>query len=68
MELAAAKKRLGTMLAINLACLAVAGGAAYGAFGMGVGWLLYLFAAALVVGLAAQIWFIAGFRPAKKGV
>ena len=68
MELAAAKRRLSTMLAIDLVCLAIAGGAAYGAFAMGVGWLLYLFAAALIAGVAAQIWFIAGFRPAKKGV
>jgi hypothetical protein len=68
MDAEAGKRRLGVMLGINLVCLAVAGGAAFGAFSKGVDWLLFVFAGALVSGVGAQIWFIAGFRPAKKGV
>ena len=43
-------------------------GCALGYFAYGIGWMLWLFAAALVVGFAAQIWFIAGLRRAGKGV
>jgi hypothetical protein len=68
MDVQAGKRRLGVMLAINLVCLAVAGGAAFGAFSKGVDWLLFVFAGALVSGVGTQIWFIAGFKPTKKGV
>ncbi len=68
MELETAKRRLKTMVAIDAVCGVVAVAAAYGAFAKGVGWLVFVFVAALLVGLAAQIWFIVGLRPAKKGV
>ena len=68
MELEVAKRRLKTMVAIDAVCGIVAAAAAYGAFGKGVDWLIVVFVAALVAGLAAQIWFIVGLRPTKKGV
>jgi len=68
MDLEATKRRLKVMVAIDAVCGIVAAAAAYGAFGMGMDWLIAVFIAALVAGLGAQIWFIAGVRSAKKGV
>ncbi|MDP3855565.1 hypothetical protein [Phenylobacterium sp.] len=68
MDLEATKRRLKVMVAIDAVCAIVAAAAAYGAFGRGVDWLVYVFVAALIAGLAAQIWFIAGVRSANKGV
>ncbi|WP_332771427.1 hypothetical protein [Phenylobacterium sp.] len=68
MDLEATKRRLKVMVAIDAVCGIVAAAAAYGAFGKGVDWLIAVFIAALVAGLGAQIWFIAGVRAAKKGV
>jgi hypothetical protein len=38
-----------------------------GAFAYGIGWLQWLFAAALLAGFGAQIWFIAGVRRTSGG-
>jgi hypothetical protein len=62
------KKRLFAMLAVDAVCAVIAVAAAIGAFSAGIGWLQWVFAAALIAGFAAQIWFIAGFRRAKEGV
>jgi hypothetical protein len=68
MDVAVAKKRLVTMLAIDGVCMLIAVAAAVGAFAQGIGWLQWLFGVAIAVGFGAQIWFIAGFARAKKGV
>lgn len=63
-----ARKRLMVMAAVDGAAVLAAIACAVAYFAYGVGWALWPFAAALVVGFLAQIWFIAGLRPADKGV
>lgn len=67
LDVAKAKRRLMVMGAINLAAIVAALAAAIGYFGLHLGWALAAFAAALVIGFGAQIWFIAGLRSAKEG-
>ena len=62
------KRRLMIMLGVSAVAALVAIGAIVGAMSFGQDWLLGVFAAALVVGFGAQIWFIVGFGRAKKGV
>ena len=54
------RRRLAIMLGVNLVCVVVAAGAAFGAFVGHVQGLVYLFAAALVVGFAAHLWLMLG--------
>jgi hypothetical protein len=67
-DVAVLKRRLMVMLALDAVCLVMAIAAAVGAFFYGIAWLQWVFAAALAGGFGAQIWFIAGFRRATKGV
>jgi len=60
------KKRLTTMLAIDVVCFVLAGAAVIGYAAAGVGWLGPVFIAAIAVGLGAQIWFILGWMKAAK--
>ena len=62
MDLQGHKKRLMAMLAVNAVCALVALAALFGDFRYGVDWLSGVFIAALVVGIAAQLWFVSGFR------
>ena len=62
------KKRLVVMLAINAVAALAAVGFALGHYVGGVDWMQWAFMAALGAGFAAQIWFIAGFRRAGRGV
>ena len=64
-ELAAQKKRLTIMAAVNVAAAILALGFVVAWAKYGIGWAFAAFVAALLVGFAAQIWFIAGFR--RKG-
>ena len=71
LDVAQVKRRRTIMMAVNvfaaLAALAALGSiAAY--FMLGLGWALIPFVAALLVGFAAQIWFIAGLKGPGKGV
>lgn len=66
MDIAAAKGRLVTMVAVDAVCAVIAAGAVYGAFVLGVDWAIYLVIAAVAVGLAAQIWFVVGLRATKE--
>jgi hypothetical protein len=61
MDVAAQRRRLAVMLAINIVCVLVGGLAALGAFVGHVQGLIYLFAAALVTGFAAHLWLMLGF-------
>ncbi len=67
-DIEAGKRRLMIMLGVSAVCALVAIGALVGALSFGQDWLLGVFAAGLVVGFGAQIWFIVGFGRAKKGV
>jgi 1,4-dihydroxy-2-naphthoate octaprenyltransferase len=60
------KKRLTTMLAIDVVCFVLAGAAILGYVAAGVGWLGPVFIAAIAIGLGAQIWFILGWMKAAK--
>jgi len=54
------RRRLAIMLGVNLVCVVIAGGAAFGAFVGHVHGLIYVFAAAMVVGFAAHLWLMLG--------
>jgi hypothetical protein len=66
-DIEAAKRRLMIMLGVSCTAALIAVGALVGALSFGQDWLLAVFAAALVVGFGAQIWFIVGFGRTKKG-
>jgi hypothetical protein len=55
------RRRLIAMVAIDGVCALVAVIAIVGYLSFHVGWMGALFAAALVTGFGAQIWFIIGF-------
>jgi len=67
-EVEIAKRRFTIMVAVSAVSVFVAIAAIVCAFRLSQSWLLFVFAAALLIGFGAQIWFIAGFRSAKKGV
>ncbi|MET0272429.1 MAG: hypothetical protein ABW360_05525 [Phenylobacterium sp.] len=62
------RKRFMLMAGVNAAAVLVAIAGAVGFFVYGVDWALGVFAAALVAGFAAQIWFILGLGRTDKGV
>lgn len=62
------KRRLAVMGAVDGVALLCALAAAVAYFKFGLAWGLAIFAAALVIGFGAQIWFIAGLRGPGKGV
>jgi hypothetical protein len=65
-ELAAQKRRLTVMAVVNVAAAIVALGFVVAWAKYGVDWAFGAFVASLLLGFAAQVWFIAGFR--RKGV
>jgi hypothetical protein len=60
LDVAVQRGRLMRMIAIDALCVVVAAGAIVGDVAWHVGWLIWVFAAALVAGFAAQIWLVAG--------
>jgi uncharacterized membrane protein YjjB (DUF3815 family) len=60
------KRRRTVMMAVNVLAALGALAGVIGYFKYGQGWALSGFVAALVVGFAAQIWFIAGLRRPKS--
>jgi hypothetical protein len=66
-ELAAQKRRLTIMAAVNVAAAIVALGFVVAWAKYGVDWAFGAFVASLLVGFGAQVWFIAGFRRNGKG-
>lgn len=60
------KKRLTTMLAIDVVCFVLAGVAIVGYLAAKIDWLAPVFIGAIAVGLGAQIWFILGWMKAAK--
>ncbi|WP_340644431.1 hypothetical protein [Phenylobacterium sp.] len=67
-EVEITKRRFKIMAGVSAVSVLVAIAAIVCAFRFSQSWLLIVFALALLVGFGAQIWFIAGFRSAKKGV
>jgi hypothetical protein len=53
------------MVGVDAVCVLVAAGAIIGDAGFHIGWLIWVFVAALLVGFGAQIWLVAGL--ARKG-
>ena len=68
MDVAAVKRRRNIMMVVNVLAALAALASVAGYFMLGLGWALIPFVAALVVGFAAQIWFIAGLKGPGKGV
>ena len=66
-DLQVAKRRLIVMGVVNGLAVLAALAALVAYFRFHVGWGLGAFAVLLLVGLGAQIWFIAGLRRADKG-
>jgi hypothetical protein len=66
-DLGVIKRRRTAMIVVNVlaAVIAVAGIVAY--LQLALGWALFVFVGALLVGFAAQIWFIAGLKGPGKG-
>jgi hypothetical protein len=62
-EVEVQRRRLATMLAINLLCVLVGGAAAFGALAHHVLWMALVFVGALVVGFGAHIWLMLGLAP-----
>ena len=62
LDLAAAKRRSAIMLALSLLAGLAAAAGVLGYFKYHQAWALIAFLAAVVVGLGAQIWFIASLR------
>jgi hypothetical protein len=65
MDLAIQKRRLALTIAINALSVLIAVAAAVGALGYHVGWLIWIFGAALCAGFAAQSWLIVGLLRGK---
>ena len=59
-DVARHRKRLMWMIAIDAVCFLVALGAIVGNLSFHIGWLLWVFFAAMVAGFGAQGWLIAG--------
>jgi hypothetical protein len=66
LDVRAAKRRLSTMIFVNAAALGFGVAALIGYFRFHLGWALAAFAVLMVIGVGAQIWFIAGVARARK--
>ena len=60
MDAAVQKKRLNAMIAIDVVCLIVGVAAIIGNVAYDIAPLLWVFVAAAVIGMGAQIWFVRG--------
>lgn len=65
-QLAAQKRRFLTFVAIDAVMIVIVFIGFYLEFARGVADARYLWGAALLIGFAAQLWFIMGFRRAMK--
>ena len=60
MDVARQRRRLAIALAITGVCLAVALAALVGVFSFHIGWLIWVFAAALLAGFGSHGWLMLG--------
>jgi len=61
-DVARQRRRLIIMVAIDGVCFAIALAAMAGNMVFHIGWMMWVFLAALLAGFAAQGWLIAGLR------
>jgi hypothetical protein len=66
MDTAVQKKRLNAMIAIDVVCLVVGVAAIVGNVAYDIAPLLWVFVAAAVIGMGAQIWFVHGLMKAGR--
>jgi hypothetical protein len=66
MDAAVQKKRLNAMVAIDVVCLIVGVAAIVGNVAYDIAPLLWVFVAAAVIGMGAQIWFVLGLMKAGR--
>ena len=66
MDAAVQKKRLNAMIAIDVVCLIVGVAAIVGNVAYDIAPLLWVFVAAAVIGMGAQIWFVRGLMKAGR--
>ena len=66
MDAAAQKKRLTTMIVIDVVCVIVGVAAIVGNVAYGIAPLLWVFVAAAVIGMGAQVWFVHGLMKAGR--
>ena len=66
MDAAVQKKRLNAMIAIDVVCLIVGVAAIVGNVAFDIAPLLWVFIAAAVIGMGAQIWFVHGLMKAGR--
>ena len=66
MDAAVQKKRLNAMIAIDVVCLVVGVAAILGNVAYDIAPLLWVFVAAAVIGMGAQIWFVRGLMKAGR--
>jgi uncharacterized membrane protein len=67
LDLVTIKKRRTIMMVVNVLAGVTAVAAIVAYFHLQLEWALVVFVAALVMGFAAQIWFIAGLKGPGKG-
>ena len=68
MDAAVQKKRLNAMIAIDVVCLIVGVAAIVGNVAYDIAPLLWVFIAAAVIGMGAQVWFVLGLMKAGRSV
>ena len=61
------RRRLIIMVSVVVVCAIVAVASIIGSLAFHVGWMLWTFGLALVVGFGAQIWMIVGFVRQGRG-
>ena len=66
MDAAVQKKRLNAMIAIDVVCLIVGVAAIVGNVAYDIAPLLWVFVAAAVIGMGAQVWFVHGLMKSGR--
>jgi hypothetical protein len=66
MDAAVQKKRLHAMIAIDVVCLIIGVAAIVGNVAYDIAPLLWVFIAAAVIGMGAQVWFVLGLMKAGR--
>lgn len=61
-DVAAQRRRLVLMAAINAICVVIAIGGAVGFVSFHIAWMGAVFALAVIAGFAAQIWLVLGMK------
>jgi hypothetical protein len=64
-DVAAQRRRLMIMVAVDAVCFLVALAAIIGDLSFHIGWLIWVFGAAMLAGFGAQGWLIAGLSRKK---